>query len=137
MREVRFQMAVGNDNVSVKHRWCWATLLSGRFTRLTRFSVTVNHGSTLELKTTLTDDARGAKAAADAGSNCGGMDTGFSLVGAGMRDQRGSSERYEAGGDSGIWADKDGRRQIERQRKKRIVGRFLGGPKTRELVCAP
>jgi len=74
MREVRVQMAVGDDNVSVKQRWCWATLLRGRFTRFTRFSVAVNHGSTLELKTTLTEDARGANAAADAGNNCGGMD---------------------------------------------------------------
>jgi hypothetical protein len=74
-------MAVGNDSVSVKHLWCWATLLSVRFTRFTRFSVAVNHGSTLELKTTLTEDARGAKAAADAGNNCGGMDTRSGFVG--------------------------------------------------------
>lgn len=100
MREVRVQMAVGSDKVSVKHRWCWATLLRGRFTRLTRFSVAVNHGSTLELRTTLTEDARGAKAAADAGSNCGGMDTlGFLFPWCGRRDQRGSSQRYEVAGD--------------------------------------
>jgi hypothetical protein len=34
-----------------------------------RFSVCVSHGSTFELKTTLTEDALGAKAAAEAGSN--------------------------------------------------------------------
>lgn len=35
--------------------------------RFMRFSVCVNHGSTFELRTTLTDVARGAKAAAEAG----------------------------------------------------------------------
>jgi hypothetical protein len=38
-----------------------------------RFSVCVNHGSTLELRTTLTEVARGAKAAAEAGRSCGGI----------------------------------------------------------------
>ena len=38
-----------------------------------RLSVCVNHGSTFELNTTLTDDALGANAAAEAGSSCGGM----------------------------------------------------------------
>jgi hypothetical protein len=38
-----------------------------------RFNVCVNHGSTFELRTTLTDDALGAKAAAEAGSNWGGI----------------------------------------------------------------
>ncbi len=37
-----------------------------------RLSVTVNHGSTLELRTTLGAD-RGAKAAAEAGSNMVGI----------------------------------------------------------------
>jgi hypothetical protein len=67
-------MAVGDDNVSVKHLWCCGTLLRGRFMRLMRFSVCVNHGSTFELKTTLTEDALGAKAAAEAGSSCGGIE---------------------------------------------------------------
>jgi hypothetical protein len=39
-----------------------------------RFSVCVNHGSTLELRTTLTEVARGANAAAEAGSSCGGIE---------------------------------------------------------------
>lgn len=62
-------MAVGDDNVSVKHLWCCGTLLRGRLTRFIRFSVCVNHGSTLELRTTLTEDALGANAAAEAGSS--------------------------------------------------------------------
>lgn len=37
--------------------------------RFMRFSVCVNHGSTFELSTTLTDVARGAKAAAEAGKS--------------------------------------------------------------------
>lgn len=111
MSEVSVQMAVGEDNVSVKQRWCWATLLSGRFTRFTRFSVAVNHGSTLELKTTFTEEARGAKAAADAGNNCGGMDRFLGwTTGPARRD---GSERYEAA-ICGTWGNKDGRRQIER-----------------------
>ena len=69
MREVRVQMAVGDDNVSVKHLWCCGTLLRGRFMRLMRFSVCVNQGSTFELNTTLTEEALGAKAAAEAGSS--------------------------------------------------------------------
>jgi hypothetical protein len=40
---------------------------------LIRLSVCVNHGSTFELNTTLTEDALGAKAAAEAGNSCGGM----------------------------------------------------------------
>lgn len=39
----------------------------------TRLSVCVSQGSTLEPNTTLTEDALGAKAAADAGNNCTGM----------------------------------------------------------------
>lgn len=38
-----------------------------------RLRVCVSQGSTFELKTTLTDEARGAKAAADAGSSWTGM----------------------------------------------------------------
>lgn len=38
-----------------------------------RFRVWVNHGSTFELRTTLTVFALGANAAADAGSSCGGI----------------------------------------------------------------
>jgi hypothetical protein len=45
--------------------------------RLMRFSVCVNQGSTFELKTTLTEDALGAKAAAEAGSSCGGIEEVF------------------------------------------------------------
>lgn len=37
--------------------------------RFIRFSVCVNHGSTFELNTTLTDVALGAKAAAEAGNS--------------------------------------------------------------------
>jgi len=37
--------------------------------RFMRFNVCVNHGSTFELRTTLTEDALGANAAADAGSS--------------------------------------------------------------------
>lgn len=85
-------MAFGDDNVSVKHRWCWATLLRGRFTRFTRLRVAVNHGSTLELRTTLTEEARGAKAAADAGNSCGGMDSDSRSE---KRDQRGSGREMD------------------------------------------
>lgn len=38
-----------------------------------RLRVCVSHGSTLEPSTTLTEEARGAKAAAEAGSSCGGI----------------------------------------------------------------
>lgn len=62
-------MAVEEDKVSVKHLWCCGTLLRGRLMRFIRFSVCVNHGSTFELKTTLTVFALGAKAAAEAGNN--------------------------------------------------------------------
>lgn len=47
--------------------------MRGRLTRFMRFKVCVNQGSTFELKTTLTDAALGANAAADAGNSCGGM----------------------------------------------------------------
>jgi hypothetical protein len=69
MIDVRVHMAFGEDNVSVKHLWCCGTLLRGRLMRFIRFKVCVNHGSTFELRTTLTEDALGAKAAAEAGSN--------------------------------------------------------------------
>ena len=65
-------MAEGDDRVSVKHRKCWETLFKGLFTRFILFSVAVNQGSTLELRTTL-GVPRGAKAAADAGSKVMGM----------------------------------------------------------------
>lgn len=66
--EHRDQMALDPDRVSVRHRVCCCTLLSGRLTRLILFSVCVNHGSALELSTMLTVE-RGAKAAAEAGNN--------------------------------------------------------------------
>ena len=66
--ELSDQMAFFPERVSVRHRVCCCTLFNGRFTRLTRFRVCVNHGSAFEFKTTLTVD-RGAKAAAEAGSN--------------------------------------------------------------------
>jgi hypothetical protein len=69
MMDVRVQIALGDDNVSVRHLWCCGTLLRGRFMRFIRFKVCVNHGSTFELRTTLTEAALGAKAAAEAGSN--------------------------------------------------------------------
>lgn len=69
MRDVRVHIAVADDNVSVKHLWCCGTLLRGRLMRLMRFSVCVNHGSTFELKTTLTEEALGANAAAEAGNS--------------------------------------------------------------------
>ena len=62
-------MAVDDDNVSVKHLWCCGTLFRGRLMRFMRLSVCVNHGSTFELRTTLTEEALGAKAAAEAGSS--------------------------------------------------------------------
>lgn len=65
-------MAAGEARVSVKHRKCCGTLFNGLFTRFTLFSVAVNHGSTLVLRTTF-GAARGAKAAADAGRSCMGM----------------------------------------------------------------
>lgn len=65
-------MADGDERVSVKHRKCCGTLFSGRFTRFILFNVAVNHGSTLVFRTTF-GAARGAKAAAEAGSNTGGI----------------------------------------------------------------
>lgn len=65
-------MAFGDERVSVRHRVCCVTLLSGRLIRLTLFNVTVNHGSTREFNTTFGDDL-GAKAAADAGSRIVGI----------------------------------------------------------------
>lgn len=65
-------MAFCDDRVSVRHRVCWDTLFSGRLTRLTRLRAAVNQGSTLAFRTTLGED-RGAKAAAEDGSNTVGM----------------------------------------------------------------
>ena len=70
------QIALGPERVSVRQRVCCCTLFNGRLTRFTRLSVCVNHGSTLDAKTTLTFE-RGAKAAAEAGSNEIGMVDGF------------------------------------------------------------
>ena len=67
-------MAEGEERVSVKHRECWETLFKGLFTRFILFSVAVNQGSALELRTTF-GVPRGAKAAADAGSKVMGMVT--------------------------------------------------------------
>lgn len=69
MIEVSVQIALTFESVSVKHLWCCGTLLRGLLTRLMRLRVWVNHGSTFELNTTLTELALGAKAAAEAGSN--------------------------------------------------------------------
>src|SRR5690349_15022443 len=71
--DARVQMAFGDDRVSVRHRWCCGTLLSGRLTLLMRLRVCVTHGSILEPSTTFTEEARGAKAAAEAGNSCGGI----------------------------------------------------------------
>lgn len=73
INEVSVHMALEEDKVSVRHLWCCGTLLSGRLILLMRLRVCVNQGSTLEPRTTLTDEALGAKAAADAGNSCGGM----------------------------------------------------------------
>lgn len=73
-------MAFGEDRVSVKHFVCWGTLLRGLLTLLMRFSVLVNHGSTLEPSTTLTEDALGAKAAAEAGNSWTGIMAGCELT---------------------------------------------------------
>lgn len=73
MMEASVQMAFDDERVSVRHLWCWGTLLRGRLTRLMRFRVCVNQGSTLEPRTTLTEEARGAKAAAEAGRSCTGI----------------------------------------------------------------
>lgn len=74
--EHNVQMADGAERVSVKHRKCWGTLFNGRFTRLIRFSVAVNHGSTLEFST-IFGVARGAKAAAEAGKRVIGIVTSW------------------------------------------------------------
>jgi hypothetical protein len=99
MIEVRVHIAVEDDNVSVRHLWCCGTLLRGRLMRFMRFSVCVNHGSTLELRTTLTEVARGAKAAAEAGRSCGGIEE--CSVGQQKEDiyrATFSSKRFEGGG---------------------------------------
>jgi len=73
MIEHNDHIAFGDDSVSVRHRVCCGTLFNGRLIRLIRLSVAVNHGSTLELRTMLQVDARGAKAAAEAGNIVGGI----------------------------------------------------------------
>lgn len=72
--EQRVQIALGDESVSVRHLVCCVTLFKGRFTRLTRFKVAVSQGSTFRFRTTLGED-RGAKAAADDGSNTVGIMT--------------------------------------------------------------
>lgn len=72
MTEHRDQMAFVEESVSVRHLVCCGTLLRGRLILLILFRVAVNHGSTLELSTTLHVD-RGAKAAAEAGNNIVGI----------------------------------------------------------------
>lgn len=62
------QMALAEERVSVRQRVCCGTLFNGRFIRLIRLSVAVNHGSTFEFRTTLQVE-RGAKAAAEAGNS--------------------------------------------------------------------
>src|SRR5438876_11947766 len=81
INDVRVHIAFGDDRVSVKHLWCCGTLLRGLLILLIRFKVCVSHGSTLEARTTLTDEALGAKAAAEAGSSCGGMSKQIKRVG--------------------------------------------------------
>lgn len=76
-------IAFAPERVSVRHRVCCCTLFNGRLTRFTLFNVCVNHGSTLDARTTLTVD-RGAKAAAEAGSNEIGI-VGGRCVGETMR----------------------------------------------------
>jgi len=79
MMEQSDQIAFGPESVSVRHLVCCCTLFNGRLTRLTLFNVCVNHGSALDAKTTLTFE-RGAKAAAEAGSNEIGMVVVFQMV---------------------------------------------------------
>ena len=69
MIDVNVHIAFADDSVSVKHLWCCATLLRGRFILFILFRVCVNHGSTFDPRTTLTEAALGAKAAAEAGSS--------------------------------------------------------------------
>lgn len=69
-------MAEGDDRVSVRHRKCCGTLFNGRFIRLILFSVWVNQGSTLVLKTMFGAD-RVLKAAAEEGSSSGGIVRAF------------------------------------------------------------
>jgi hypothetical protein len=89
--------------------------LRGRFTRFVRFRVAVNQGSTFELKTTLTDEALGAKAAADAGNSCGGIG----------RNSRG--ERRE-------WSEGDGARETRRRGPGRTCTRQERRGNTNEKV---
>lgn len=68
----KVQIADGDDRVSVRHRKCCGTLLSGRLTRFILLRVAVSHGSTLLLRT-MFGVPRGAKAAAEAGRSVIGM----------------------------------------------------------------
>lgn len=72
MTQHSVHIAFAEASVSVRHRVCCGTLFRGRFIRLIRLSVAVNHGSTFELRTTLGAE-RGAKAAAEAGNNMVGI----------------------------------------------------------------
>ncbi len=73
IREERVHIAFGEDRVSVRHLWCWGALLRGRLTRLIRFSVCVNHGSTLDPGRRSRRMPLVTKAAAEAGSSWTGM----------------------------------------------------------------
>jgi hypothetical protein len=83
-----------------------------------RFSVCVSHGSTLDPKTTLTDDALGAKAAAEAGKSCGGiLSLSFEPPPQALWDKR------ERQGKRKVWRGKEhGWSTVERLRK-RVVER--------------
>lgn len=67
--------------------------------RFMRLRVCVNHGSTFELKTTLTVFALGAKAAAEAGNNCGGIVSMIIISG----ERRGSKQLLRRGIVSLYW----------------------------------
>lgn len=66
-------MALAEDNISLRYFWCWGTLFSARLVLLMRLKTRVSQGWTLSM-TTVTKDALGAKAAAEAGR----MRTGIS-----------------------------------------------------------
>jgi len=85
------------------------TLLRGRFTRLILFNVAVNHCSGRpEPRTTLTEEALGANAAADAGNSCGGivyetfLDMGYKEKRPG-ESRRGWRLGYSSMGDGVSW----------------------------------
>jgi hypothetical protein len=93
-----------------------------------RFKVCVNHGSTFELRTTLTEDARGAKAAAEAGSNCGGI--GMVWYGVVWYDEESGLSGYRR---------QSANEEYKNWKHNEAIRESLiwGGPKTRELICAP